>query len=1027
MRVQGMGGIGKTVLAAAIAWDPEVRVAFPDGVYWLSVGREANLLGLLRELADALGAHSSDLSSIAQARERVRRFLASRRALLVLDDVWTLEAAQILDVVTPPGRLLLSTRNGGILASIAAWELQVDVLEPDEALRLLASWAGQNRADMPSSAHQVAKECGFLPLALAMAGGLARRLGEWDEVLHRLRQADLERLENHFPDYPYPNLLRALAASIEALSPEERERYVELAVFPENAAIPRAAVETLWSAAGLDQSEANRLLNALADRSLLLRETGDRLALHDLQRDYIRKTAGSMVSLQRRFIESYTTCSPGGFATGPNDGWYFEQLPWHLAQAGMADELRELLFDVSWLQAKLAVTGVPALLTDYDLLSGDPAAPLFQAALRLSAHVVARDPDQLASQLLGRLSGEDAPGLDSILTQISQWSGTCWLRPLRPTLTQPGPLLRTFRTRSQLNTFVVVGGCQIVAATNSGLEAWDLETGEFLRSREGPVDDLIPWDNHRVATIRSNGEAGLWDLQTDAWTEIPIPRLSPLKAFLALLQGRTKRHRRGLRIVAAAGGRLAVAARGAAILIIDPDHGEILHVLRRKHPAHLSDLAALEPHVAASFTDGIVIIWDLATGRKVQELKLGPAIDGPWWTVMSARDGRLAAASIPCELKVWDWRSGIVLFHSSVADLRAYGLAWLDDERLASITPGGSLRLRTIPQGDLVRLPAAHSATPVGLASAVGGLVVSGSTDSLLRVWDMAQPAWVRTPAKRDGRISSIAFIDNDHAVCSWAQGMVWLLETRTGRLRSLSLVRRRRETLLAVLDIDRFVLNAGLGAVQVCAKDGRHRYSVQPGVDIRDAILVKPDRLVLRSVDSAWIFNPDNGWLRKIPMPVGEVLEQAGEGRWLVTEQDRKILRWDLGRRTLHQFSLDQHISGLASLGNDRLAVCLASRDLAVLNLETGSLLCHWTGEPRPNEALQSLISVSADRFASLSTAHDLRLWSGLNGALLTTFTFDVPPTAVAASPAGRTVVVGDRNGALHVLDLEESGTVSV
>ena len=34
--VQGMGGIGKTVLAAALAHDSEVRKAFPNGIYWLT-------------------------------------------------------------------------------------------------------------------------------------------------------------------------------------------------------------------------------------------------------------------------------------------------------------------------------------------------------------------------------------------------------------------------------------------------------------------------------------------------------------------------------------------------------------------------------------------------------------------------------------------------------------------------------------------------------------------------------------------------------------------------------------------------------------------------------------------------------------------------------------------------------------------------------------------------------------------------------------------------------------------------------
>src|SRR5579872_4249106 len=37
--VQGMGGIGKSVLATALARDTEVRRAFPDGVLWIRVGQ----------------------------------------------------------------------------------------------------------------------------------------------------------------------------------------------------------------------------------------------------------------------------------------------------------------------------------------------------------------------------------------------------------------------------------------------------------------------------------------------------------------------------------------------------------------------------------------------------------------------------------------------------------------------------------------------------------------------------------------------------------------------------------------------------------------------------------------------------------------------------------------------------------------------------------------------------------------------------------------------------------------------------
>lgn len=46
--VHGMGGIGKSVLAAMLARDEEVRRAFPNGVFWVTLGQEPTLT--LRQL-----------------------------------------------------------------------------------------------------------------------------------------------------------------------------------------------------------------------------------------------------------------------------------------------------------------------------------------------------------------------------------------------------------------------------------------------------------------------------------------------------------------------------------------------------------------------------------------------------------------------------------------------------------------------------------------------------------------------------------------------------------------------------------------------------------------------------------------------------------------------------------------------------------------------------------------------------------------------------------------------------------------
>jgi hypothetical protein len=51
----GQGGIGKTVLAAALASDDQLRSRFPDGVFWVTVGQYPDLVGTQLYLLDRLG------------------------------------------------------------------------------------------------------------------------------------------------------------------------------------------------------------------------------------------------------------------------------------------------------------------------------------------------------------------------------------------------------------------------------------------------------------------------------------------------------------------------------------------------------------------------------------------------------------------------------------------------------------------------------------------------------------------------------------------------------------------------------------------------------------------------------------------------------------------------------------------------------------------------------------------------------------------------------------------------------------
>ena len=346
--LRGMGGIGKTVLAQALCRDEAVQAAFPDGVLWVKVGEkptDADLVGQMREAAKALGSSAEGFDTLEASSKLLRTLLKDKAALLVLDDVW--HANHVYDF--QPGdarfcRLLFTTRNAEIGAAIGAHGHSLDVLAEEQARRLLATYAGRSEEELPGEAAGILHECKGLPLALAMIGAMLREEPprRWADVLDSLTRADLEEIRLEFPNYAYPSLVAAIEVSVKDLPPEVQRHYFDLAVLPEDTAIPETALEVLWE---LDGRTVRATAALLASRSLATRDTLGRLALHDLQLDYVRKRAGKLADLHCRLLQRYRKRCSGGWHTGPNDGYFFEHLAYHLKEGRRVEELGSLLLD----------------------------------------------------------------------------------------------------------------------------------------------------------------------------------------------------------------------------------------------------------------------------------------------------------------------------------------------------------------------------------------------------------------------------------------------------------------------------------------------------------------------------------------------------------------------------------------------------------------------------------------------------------------------------------------------------------
>jgi NB-ARC domain/TIR domain/SIR2-like domain len=228
--LQGMGGVGKTLLAQALCRDEAILAAFPNGVIWIKIGEKptkAELINQMQEAARGIGGSDVGFDTLERSSNLLRNLMKDRAVLLVLDDVWD---ADPLYSFRPSddarfSRLLFTTRNDEIAAVVGAQSQSLDVLDEQQSRRLLATYAGSEEADLPEEAFGILRVCHGLPLALAMIGALLHNkpLAHWKQVQDRLSSADLGKIGAQLPDYPYVSLLRVVLRVVETFSLTPRE------------------------------------------------------------------------------------------------------------------------------------------------------------------------------------------------------------------------------------------------------------------------------------------------------------------------------------------------------------------------------------------------------------------------------------------------------------------------------------------------------------------------------------------------------------------------------------------------------------------------------------------------------------------------------------------------------------------------------------------------------------------------------------------------------------------------------------
>ena len=266
--LQGLGGVGKTALALKLA--ELLAPRYPDAQFYLDLkGADKQPLSVAEAFSHVVRAYHPTAKlpeGEAELKSLYLSVLHGQRALVLMDNAR--DAAQVEPLVPPASCVLLVTSRQHFHLS-GLFALDLEALPPEDARQLLLKIAPR----IGDSADEIAKLCGYLPLALRLAAGalLAERVNlSPADYVRRLSDAKT-RL----------TLVEAsLTLSYNLLTPELQRLWCALAVFPDT--FDAAAAAFVW---GLGADFTQDALGELVRYSVLEWDADTRrYRLHDLAR-----------------------------------------------------------------------------------------------------------------------------------------------------------------------------------------------------------------------------------------------------------------------------------------------------------------------------------------------------------------------------------------------------------------------------------------------------------------------------------------------------------------------------------------------------------------------------------------------------------------------------------------------------------------------------------------------------------------------------------------------------------------------
>ena len=1078
----GAGGFGKTTMARLLVHRQEVTEQFPEGVVWVTLGEDAAGPELADKVTNVVGLLSGGrppLTDPLAAGAELGRVLGDRRVLLVVDDVWTSAQVEPFLVGGPAAVRLFTTRVRGVLPP-SAERVRVDEMNRGEAAQLLIAGAPEVGGGVVAG---LLAATGRWPVLLSLVNGAVRadlnagRRAEESmcEILHELRTTGPTALDVTDTDERHMAVARTIGVSLARLTPEQRERYLELAVFGEDVAIPGAVLSRYWKATGgWSAFQTRRYCQRLAELALVsdYRREPEQVVLHDVIRAYLRERTQhrrseldrSLIDAHRSLVPDESKGRPGQILAGlrwlrhrggpshtrrphPQDvgvggmsAWWqlpaaqtylWAWLPTHLRDAGLEQELRACLHHPGWLAGKLEHVGPAGLEADL-ALSDDPLSRALGTAVRQNAHVLGplQPPGSLAATFATRLLG-DGP-TKATAEELVAGLTTPHLRAITPLPDLPHPALSrvlTGHTNRVVALAVAPDGSWLATGGYGGgeVQIWDPATGITRHTLTGHTDWVqalvVAPDGSWLATAGWDGEVRIWDPATGITRHTLTGHSGTVEAL----------------VVAPDGSWLATAGWDGEVRIWDLTTGTPRHTLT-DHTDTVTTLAVAPDGswLATAGCGGEVRIWDPATGTARHILTGHHILTGdPDWVraLVVAPDGSWLAASGGGEVRIWDPATGTA--RHTLTDHTGWVAALAvapDGSWLATASGGGEVRIWDPATGTARHTLTDHTGWVAALAVAPdGSWLATASGGGEVRIWDPATGTTRHTLTGHTRGVSVLVVAPNGSWLATASSdivtgGEVRIWDPATGTARHTLTGHTRGVSVLAVAPNGSWLATASGGNVRIWdPTTGTARHTLTDHASRVRALAVAPD--------GSWLATGGNGGKVRIwDLATGtarqtltghsgtvEALVVAPDGSWLATAGwDGEVRIWDLATGTTRH-TLTGHTRGVSVLAvapnGSWLATASGGGEVRIWDLATGTTRHTLTGHTRGVSVLA--VAPNGSWLATASGGGEVRIWDPTTGTARHTLTDHASRVrALAVAPDGSWLATGGNGGKVRIWD---------